>query len=71
MLTVYCEKMTNTGLSAPIIGLIGIAIGAILGLATSYFTQRWQHKNALQLENQKTEVKLFTDHVLGKVRTSS
>lgn len=65
MLTVYCEKMTNTGLSALIIGLIGIAIGAILGLATSYFTQRWQHKNALQLENQKTEVKLFTDHVLA------
>ncbi|CBK85973.1 hypothetical protein ENC_24470 [Enterobacter hormaechei] len=65
MLTVYCEKMTNTGLSAPIIGLIGIAIGAILGLATSYFTQRWQHKNAMQLEKQKTEVKLFTDHVLA------
>lgn len=65
MLTVYCEKMNQTGLSASAFGLIGILIGAIIGLFTAYFTQRWQHKNALDLERNRNQIKLFTDFALS------
>ncbi|MBM7343692.1 hypothetical protein [Pantoea coffeiphila] len=65
MLTVYCEKMTQSWLNGPMFGLIGILIGAALGLLTAYCTQRWQHTNALSLEKERMEVKLFTDFALN------
>lgn len=65
MLTVYCEKLGNTGLNAPLIGLIGIVIGAAIGLCTAYFTQRWQFKNLTSLEERKNRIKFFTDYALN------
>ncbi|HHT0105352.1 TPA: hypothetical protein ACTXAP_004749 [Raoultella planticola] len=65
MLTVYCERMSQSWLNGPALGLIGIFIGAALGLLTAYFTQRWQHGNALSLEKERMEVKLFTDFALS------
>ncbi|MDP0977930.1 hypothetical protein, partial [Klebsiella pneumoniae] len=46
-------------------GLIGIGVGAFIGLCTAYLTQRWQHKNALSLEQNKSRIKLFTDFALA------
>lgn len=65
MLTVYCEKMGQAGLNAPLIGLIGIVIGAAIGLCTAYFTQRWQFKNLTSLEDRKNKIKFFTDYALN------
>lgn len=65
MLTVYCEKMSQSWVNGPMLGLMGIFIGAALGLLTAYYTQRWQHTNALSLENERMEVKLFTDFALS------
>lgn len=65
MLTVYCEKMSQSGLSSTLIGLLGVALGAFLGFISSYFTQRWQHKNTLELEQKKSISKLYSDFALG------
>lgn len=65
MFSVYCEKMNQAGLDPAWIGVLGVLIGAVIGFTSSYYTQKWQHENNLEIEHNKTISKLYADFTMS------
>ncbi|WP_336660094.1 hypothetical protein [Enterobacter asburiae] len=67
MFSVYCEKMNQAGLDPAWIGVIGVAFGALIGFISSYYAQKWQHRNTLEIERKKTRAQLYANFTLRDV----